>query len=97
MEEQDNSLQVNNKTETQKKSFAYVDLLKLVFAILIFLLHALIIDESWLFTKVVVRIGVPFFFVASGFFWHNKIQSNREKSWKYTWRFLKRLLIMLFQ
>ena len=70
---------------TEKRTMPYVDILKFVFAILIFLLHNgmfSLIPYYSVIQVVTVRLAVPFFFVASGFFFANKLillQNKTEK------------------
>lgn len=66
---------------TAAEGFPAIDLLKFIFAILIMCLHGDLFDGSLhglYFEKLIVRLSVPFFFVASGFFYGRKIY--REKA-----------------
>lgn len=58
--------------KVNKKNYDFVDLIKLIFAILILMMHCSILKENWFFTKLIVRLGVPFFFIASGYFYGKK-------------------------
>lgn len=80
----------------EKKTMPYIDILKFVFAILIFLLHKGILSLIPYYSvmqAVTARIAVPFFFVASGYFFANKLiylQSIEERK-ATTYNYCKRL------
>ncbi len=85
---------------TEKRTMPWIDILKFIFAILIFLLHGSILGKIPYYSiwqAVTVRMGVPFFFVASGYFWASKIQrmQSREEKVAATVTYCKRLGIKL--
>lgn len=77
-----------------KKNYDSIDLFKFIFCILIVALHA---DALYDFSPVlntmvcegIARLGVPFFFVASAFFFFKK-----PVTWENTKKYCKRLLIL---
>lgn len=80
------------------KRYYCVDLTKFIMAIFVVAWHlhpALGISDSYDFyiSGGIVRIAVPFFFVASGFFFFRKIDLYDLK-WKYVKKYCHRLLIM---
>ncbi|WP_143316259.1 acyltransferase [Clostridium sp. HBUAS56017] len=77
-----------------KKYYGMIDILRLVFAILVMVIHTMafssINEDLRIVTSMgICRIAVPFFFIVSGYFLYNRI--NLEKEPKST---LKRLLIL---
>lgn len=84
---------------TAAEVFPAIDILKFFFAILIMCLHGDLFDGSLYglyFEKLVVRLAVPFFFIASGFFYGRKIyaKNNLESITKnYISRLAMKLLI----
>ena len=84
---------------TATEVFPAIDILKFFFAILIMCLHGDLFDGSLYglyFEKLVVRLAVPFFFIASGFFYGRKIyaKNNLESITKnYISRLAMKLLI----
>lgn len=63
------------------KSKPYVDIAKFFFAVNIVLLHYEVIGQlpfGALITAMVTRLAVPYFFVASGYFWARKMHSARD-------------------
>lgn len=80
----------------EKGTLPYVDILKFIFAVLIFLLHTGILSLIPFYSEtqaITVRFAVPFFFVASGFFLANKLnylQSRNERK-QATCKYCKRL------
>ncbi len=63
-----------------KKNYGYIDIAKLLFAILIVMLHTNILEVNNIYVRIFqhgfCQIGVPFFFVAAGFFFGSKIKSG---------------------
>lgn len=80
-----------------KVNYTTIDLAKFIFSIFIVMLHlhvADLSDASWFYNNFLFRIAVPFFFVASGYFYGRKIDvKKRAESYKCLLRFLKRLLL----
>jgi hypothetical protein len=74
--------------------YGMIDVLRLVFAIAVVSIHTMafksINEDLWIATSMgISRLAVPFFFIVSGYFLYNRIQSSKEP--KFT---LKRLLIL---
>ena len=68
-----------------KKEYPTIDLLKFVFSILIVAIHTslLKVNESysaWMVSSLFFRLGVPFFFVVSGFFLSDKLYSIQNRN-----------------
>ena len=66
---------------TKNKSKPYVDIAKFFFAVNIVLLHYGVIGQlpfGALITAMVTRLAVPYFFVASGYFWARKMHGAAE-------------------
>jgi len=80
-----------------KKNYSLVDIVKLFFAVGIVLIHSGVFNDNsnlfiWIIEHALFKIGVPFFFVASGFFLESKLAREVDK--KDTIRkYFKRLLI----
>ena len=76
---------------TQRQYFGFVNIAKFILAVSIVAMHcALVPDHSWLMT-LVCRLGVPYFFAASGFFLQKKCsKADAGTSVK---RYIKRLLL----
>lgn len=77
------------------KSYDWVDVFKLIFAVLIFTLHIPSLGCTGEFTQIVAqyagRLGVPFFFVASGFFLGKKLSDKTLKVKVIAKSYLKRV------
>lgn len=78
-----------------KKNYESIDLCKFIFSILIVLLHInfgnnLIID---IIKEYISRLGVPYFFTASGFFLSKKLNTN-EIAIDVLKKYLKRILLI---
>ena len=81
-------------TLTKKKLYSGIDLFKLIASILIVLLHATE-TQDWAACEVkfvITRFAVPFFFIASGFFFYKGLERS-ENSWKYFIKYEKNILI----
>lgn len=78
------------------KKYTLIDIFKLVFAIGIVAIHAKIFDSNktinWLALHGIFRLGVPFFFVASGYFFYKKLERNGNFKLVLN-KYIKRLLI----
>ncbi len=66
---------------SEKKEFIAVDYMKLICALLIVGLHTNVFksingEAAFLFNEIISRIGVPFFFLASGFFVAGKLEDK---------------------
>lgn len=82
-------------TLTKKKLYSGIDLFKLIASILIVLLHATE-TQDWAACEVkfvITRFAVPFFFIASGFFFYKGLERS-ENSWKYFIKYEKNILII---
>lgn len=85
------------------KNYALNDLLKFIFALFILTLHSgilILLNPDWAYyiEKIFFRLGVPFFFITSGYFLGRKIKSATTPSQaviKYCQGFLKPYLIFL--
>ena len=74
-----------------KTYFDFVNITKLILAISIVAMHCgLVPERSWLMTFV-CRLGVPYFFVASGFFFERKLRRDTPKN--AVKLYIKRLLL----
>ena len=89
------------KTTKEKKKIYYgVDFFKLVCALLIVLMHSNCRDltypgyrpfvATWLIYWL-PNLSVPFFFIASGFFFTKGLQRNADDQWHYLRRYLMRI------
>lgn len=81
---------------TSSKLYAGVDLLKLICALLIVFMHTYNHDGGtigeWVYTTL-SPIGVPFFFIVSGFFYAKGLQKSSDKK-DYLSRYVKRIIYM---
>ena len=79
-----------------KKDYQTVDLLKFLFCICIVSIHASFVPGQ-IFLRAIFRLGVPFFFVTSGFFLGKKLIADENDVWptikKYCLRLLKPFLV----
>ena len=83
-----------------KKEYNFIDIAKFVLAIGIVAIHSNVFDATnniaiYIIYKGITRLGVPFFFVASGFFLYNKL-SNAKSDNIVIGEYIKRLLIPFF-
>lgn len=85
-----------------KKTYHLVDITKYIFCISIVILHSTIYYElgpfwGYITSKLISRLGVPFFFLCSGYFLGNKLTKNRNDNLKvikhYSLRLLQPLII----
>ena len=79
---------------SEKKEFIAVDYMKLFCALLIVGLHTSVFagvseQAAFVFDEIVSRIGVPFFFLASGFFVAGKVEDGAKLM-----QYIKRLLLL---
>lgn len=68
---------------TQRKARPWVDAAKFFFALCVFLLHSGVTETlpfSGLIGDCIVSVAVPYFFVASGFFLAEKVQSAQQRA-----------------
>ena len=81
--------------ETNKKLYPGIDILKLVCAMLVLFMHTYCYDagQIGMAIKAVTNIGVPFFFIASGFFYEKGLDRAEDKR-AYFIRYFKRILWM---
>ena len=80
----------------EKKIYSFVDVLKIVFAFFIIMIHSDIffdVNESlhYFTTNILTRIAVPFFFAASGFFFAKSLDYSKQKKVSKTKSNFKRL------
>ena len=79
-----------------KKNLPLIDISKFIFAIGILGIHTLLFESDktsiWLILHCVLRLGVPFFFCASGFFFYRSLKKNNNNK-EVVIKYLKRLLI----
>ena len=80
----------------EKKMYSFVDVLKIVFAFFIIMIHSDIffdVNESlhYFTTNILTRIAVPFFFAASGFFFAKSLDYSKQKKVSKTKSNFKRL------
>lgn len=87
-------------TAPRKTAYPTVDLAKLVFAFCVFLLHSQTgpyLPGYARLTTLLLRLAVPYFFVATGFFWGEHLYADTAGHWDYTrrlcLRFAKKLLL----
>lgn len=81
-----------------KKEYAFIDIFKLIFAICILGIHSNICNgystTIWLFCHGICRVGVPFFFCVSGYFFYKSLDKRKNHDIRLvTSRYLKRLFI----
>lgn len=77
------------------KNYAVIDILKLLFAFGIVALHSgflLNYHYGYYFHTVIFRLGVPFFFMASGYFLSSKIKSSKTKK-QVCFLYIKKLIV----
>lgn len=85
------------KTLYEKKEFFWVDFFRLVFALGIVTLHMTPLKNinfaaNYFVSNVLLRLGVPFFLLTSGFFLYGKMDRG-DKVWQYVKRLLQLYLI----
>lgn len=89
--------QIELQAEGNKKTYRGIDVCKLLCAILVVVLHA-IESSSWYANEVkfvFTRFAVPFFFIASGFFFTLRLEHAEDKK-KYFIHYEKRIIITYF-
>ncbi len=69
---------------TRQKSYAGIDIFRFIFALMIVAIHTSPLSSSseigdFIFTRIISRVAVPFFFMTSGFFLISKYTYNNEK------------------
>jgi serine/alanine racemase len=85
---------INNK-EVERKTYTGLDLFKLIAAVLIVLLHT-IENNNWYANEikfVFTRFAVPFFFIASGFFFNKGLNNASDKK-AYFFKYEKKIIIL---
>lgn len=80
-----------------KRTICSIDIFRYICAIMVVSIHAtpfLDINErlSYIFTNIIPRIAVPFFYAVAGYFFIQKLEKNQNVFFKY----IKRLLITYF-
>lgn len=77
--------------------YPYLDIFKFICALMIVFIHAYCHDlgkfGEWI-NSVICNIGVPFFFITSGFFYAKGLQRNKNNENKYFFKYFKRVLFM---
>lgn len=76
--------------------FGHIDILKLIFSFCVIAIHTSLLsdfndDVNWYITHIILRLAVPFFFVASGFFYGKKIIKSNNID-KITYDYIKKLI-----
>ena len=71
---------INNK----KENYQLIDIFKFIGAIFVVMIHTNIMSDvnnniQWYVMNVILRIAVPFFFIASGFLFGKKYLENKNK------------------
>lgn len=69
---------------TEKKSYAGIDYFRLIAALLIVAIHTSPLVSfsqigDFMFTRIIARVAVPFFFITSGFFLISRYTYNAER------------------
>lgn len=69
---------------TEKKSYAGIDYFRLIAALLIVAIHTSPLvsfsqNGNFMFTRIIARVAVPFFFITSGFFLISRYTYNAER------------------
>lgn len=78
----------------QNKTYIGIDICKLICAILIVYMHCYCYEPGWSWIKSCLSsIGVPFFFIASGFFYAKGLRKT-ETPKSYLTKYLSRIVIM---
>lgn len=78
----------------QNKTYIGIDICKLICAILIVYMHCYCFEPGWSWIKSSLSsIGVPFFFIASGFFYAKGL-TKTENPKRYLTKYLSRITIM---
>lgn len=75
-----------------KKNYAAIDIMKFVFALCIIGLHASFLynyEIGYYAHTIFFRLGVPFFFIVSGFFFANGVKEERKESF---FKFIKKMI-----
>lgn len=66
--------------ETNKRNYNFIDILKFFFMLCVIALHChieLVFGRAgWYVLHCIFRLAVPFFFVASGFFFMSKLEKS---------------------
>ncbi len=75
-----------------------IDIFRYVAALLIVAHHTDLFADvnpylSYLFSQVITRIGVPFFFAVSGYFYTKKLENCGGSEWSCCFKYVKRLLV----
>lgn len=83
----------------ENKQYNNIDLFKFIFAIVVVMIHTtpfMDISEtfSWVFNNTFCNIAVPFFFVASGFLFFDKLDGVKENETKRLRRYVGHILKM---
>lgn len=84
-----------SKLKTKQSENVSVDLLKALFALGILALHTNCFGEYNTYLVPIYRIGVPFFFVISSYFFFKKIAKTPEREQKSVlWKYIQRNLLL---
>lgn len=95
--------QPDNHINPEKRTYAGIDIFKFLFAVCIVALHTNALNflpdmANYMITKILFRVAVPFFFVASGFFLGEKLLHAPKEQYPhiirtYCLRLLKPLIV----
>lgn len=82
------------------KQYNAVDIAKLIMALLVVVIHKPLFSSDQVFAnyflgKIIAAVAVPFFFIASSFFFFRKLDGTKEDNKRF-WKFEKRLFILYF-
>lgn len=75
--------------------FKGIDVLKLVCALLVVYTHTYCYESGWGFIRhLFSALGVPFFFIASGFFFAKGLNRNHDAPLQYVKKYVQRVSVM---
>ena len=87
------------ETKTNKKEYNFVDILKFFFMLCVIAIHSNIESifekAGWYILHCIFRLAVPFFFVASGFFFMAKLEKSGGGLEQTVKSYIKRILVPL--
>lgn len=87
------------KIGTNKKEYNFVDVLKFFFMLCVIAIHCNIESifgrTGWYILHCIFRLAVPFFFVASGFFFMSKLEKSGSRIEQTIKSYIRRILVPL--
>lgn len=88
----------HNMLDDRKNNYELIDILKFVCAIFVVMIHTEIMSDTnntiqWYIMHTILRIAVPFFFIASGFLFGKKYLQDKKKLKENSIKQIKRLII----